>query len=181
MKRLKKLILFSIFLAGITLSGFSLDEKQLQFLKNQGFTKEDLQGITEIYIEAQKIIQMEQAEVQISRAQINKILLNSNPVRKEIEKILKTALECELKIRMAEIDKQLKSRKLLGDRKWATLVKAVKIWEEQKKWQTSNILPGKNTERPQQWNQNKEKRLRELYRELEELLGHRTPQQPRSR
>jgi len=116
---------------------FSMEDYETPFLKRLNFTDEEISRLVDMQQEAQAVILRAQAEVDVYRAQIKKALLASNPNLKEIEKLLREAMEWEIKIRMAEIEKEIKARSLLGDKKWAMLVRALRERAEaqrEKQW-----------------------------------------------
>ena len=123
MKRLIWILIFSLIIAGFV-SAF--DEEERPFLMEMGLTEEQINNLIEIHERTQKTVQAAQVEVEILRAQLKKHLISDQPNIRTAEKLLRSALEWELKIRVAQIEKELEARKLLGDKKWAQLVRAVK-------------------------------------------------------
>jgi hypothetical protein len=62
------------------------------------------------------------ADVTADRAFLTRQLLLPSVTLKDLEPTVRHSIEAELKIRLAELDRQLKIRKLLGDKRWARLM-----------------------------------------------------------
>jgi hypothetical protein len=91
---------------------------QVAALKLSG---DELTGLEDIVLADNRIIQLSRGEVNADRAELTRLLLRSNVTTKDLEPTVRHSIEAEMQIRMAELDRQLKIRKLIGDARWASL------------------------------------------------------------
>ncbi|GEM_PF-2762709 len=155
-----------------TISVYSQTQAELneQVLTRLGFTDDEIKGLMAIQEETQKTIVLAKAEMDIYRAELKKLLLNPDVNMKDVEKILRQSMEWELKMRLAQIKREVESRKLVGDKKWARLVQYLRKVAQRKKLNRVN----NNVQRPKagapRLNPSREERIKALIRELEKLL-----------
>jgi Spy/CpxP family protein refolding chaperone len=123
MKRIPVTALFLLFGAGLA---FSLDGIEAPLLERLGIPQEDIERIEEIRYDAQKTVRAAQAELEIYRARLKKLLLDAQADLREVEALLREAMSWELKIRLTQIEQELKIRRLLGDENWDKLVRALR-------------------------------------------------------
>jgi adenine specific DNA methylase Mod len=84
-------------------------------------SSDELKSLEDIVIEANRTIQTARGEVNADRVELTRALLLPGVTTKDLEPIVRRSIEAEMSIRMAELDRQLKIRKLLGDSRWASL------------------------------------------------------------
>jgi Spy/CpxP family protein refolding chaperone len=123
MKRIPVTALFLLFGAGLA---FSLDGIEAPLLERLGIPQEDIERIEEIRYDAQKTVRAAQAELEIYRARLKKLLLDAQADLREVEALLREAMSWELKIRLTQIEQELKIRRLLGEENWDKLVRALR-------------------------------------------------------
>ena len=147
-------------------------------LKRLGFSAGEIKKITKIYEETQKTVMNARAEIDIYRAELKKLLLNPNVDMKEVEKLLKKSLEWELKMRLAQIEREVKIRKLVGDRKWARLVQYFRRLRlksiEAGRVRIEKQKTRKNIPERKEMKGSREERIRALLKELERLLSEKS-------
>jgi len=85
------------------------------------FSEEELTALEKTAAKFRDRLQLNRAEIDILRAQTGKLLLSKQVDLEQIRVLVKKSLEFELDIRMAEIERQIDLRKLLGDERWAVL------------------------------------------------------------
>jgi len=130
---MKRVLLATLLiLAGAGLA-FSQDRVETPLLERLGIPQEDIERIEELRYEAQKTIQEAEAELAIYRARIRKILLDAEADLREVEKLLREAMNYELKIRLTQIEQELKMRRLLGEENWDKIVRAMRMHGEREK------------------------------------------------
>jgi hypothetical protein len=82
---------------------------------------DELGSLENIVLEANRTIQVARGEVNADRAELTRTLLQPSVTTKDLEPIVRRSIEAEMTIRMAELDRQLKIRNLLGNARWASL------------------------------------------------------------
>jgi hypothetical protein len=99
-----------------------------QLFERLGLNETQRKGAGEIVAREDKVIREAQAELNIRRAQLEKLLLDPTPDMREVERILQSSLEWKLKSEMAGIRRRVEIRALLGEEKWEDLVRAWRGW-----------------------------------------------------
>lgn len=127
----KAVCLLSILLAGFSMSAQTTDPVDVGQLKALvvplKLTPEELTSLEDIALAAYKTIGAAQAEISGDTAELTRQLLLHDVELKNLEPIVRKSVNGEYKVRMANLDRQLKIRQLLGDGRWALLFKAVRI------------------------------------------------------
>jgi hypothetical protein len=160
---------------------FAQDAAGEQFLKKIGLTDEQIIRIEAIQDVSQAEIRKAQAELAVAKAQLAKLLLNVEANMKDIEKSVRAATEWEIQVKLAQIARELRLRKLIGDRKWQQLTQALRQRQEalREKAQAAQAT-GKGKapqagDTPKGWANgsevSKQQRARTLLKELLDLLG----------
>jgi len=112
--------LFLLLAAGV----FADDPKPsiLTQIKGLGLGDSDVQSLEDIVLGSYQAIVVARADVTSDRAVMTRQLLLPTVTVKDLEPTVRHSIEAELKIRLAELDRQLKIRKLIGNKRWATLM-----------------------------------------------------------
>jgi hypothetical protein len=152
-----------------------------QFLKKIGLTDEQITQIEAVQDQSQAEIQKAQAELAIAKAQLAKLLLNVEANMKDIEKSVRAATEWEIQVKLAQIARELKLRKLIGDRKWQQLTQALRQRQEALREKAEAPDAAARGKAPQAGDKpkgkadgsevSKQQRARTLLKELLDLLG----------
>ncbi len=122
---MKRLIL--ICLLGLIAVGFaySQDWDNPQILKRLELGEEEIANIREVFEQTEKEIREARLEIDILKAQLRKLLFQQQVNMREVERLLRDSLGWEMKERMAQIQRQVQLRTLLGDAKYARLTETV--------------------------------------------------------
>jgi hypothetical protein len=83
--------------------------------------EEDIKKAVELHQEAGKTIEIAKKEQSLLKTKLKYDLMDPQVDMEEVEKILRDTLEWELKIQMAQIERDLELRNLLGDDIWARM------------------------------------------------------------
>lgn len=111
MKRtLSFLLAFFLITAGLYAFPYSADK-----LKEAGLNDQEIKKVEEIYLKYQNEKKKATAELNIIKAKIDKELIADNVNMTEVEKLMRESLEWKLKIEMANIQKRIELKKLLGE------------------------------------------------------------------
>ena len=126
----KKTIIAVLLTCFLAAAGFTQDFNNPQIMEKLGLTQEQVTQLTRIHEEAEKIIRAAQLDIDIERAQLKKLLFQSNVDLRQVERRLKSILDLEYKLRLAEITREVKARKVIGDKEWARLTQMIRIRRE---------------------------------------------------
>ncbi len=94
-------------------------------VKRFDLTDKQADQLISIYADSQQALRKAQAEVNVQKALLARLLLDTDANMREVEKVLRQAMEAELQIRMIQIQRELEARKLIGDRRWIRVRDAV--------------------------------------------------------
>lgn len=119
-------VLLGLFLLLGSVAAYGDDAKPpiVTQIKGLGLSDGDVQALEDVVLAAYQTIVTARADVTTDRAVITRQLLLPNVTVKDLEPTVRHSIEAELRIRLAELDRQLKIRKLIGDKRWATLMDA---------------------------------------------------------
>lgn len=122
---IKKTSLLLIFAVAVLVSAGAqtdrIDRDNIAILQRLELNAQELQSIVNIQKEYLDSRKMPQAELDVIRAQVTRELLADNPDLGAIERLIRTGLDFEVTIRMAEIKRELAMKNVLGDRRWAVM------------------------------------------------------------
>ena len=122
MRRLAVICLLGLIAVGFA---YSQDWDTPQILKRLDLGEEEIENIREAFEKTEKEIREARLEIDILKAQLRKLLFQQQVNMREVERLLRDSLEWEMKERMAQIQRQVQLRTLLGDTKYARLMEAV--------------------------------------------------------
>ena len=99
----RTLVVMGLFLIPLLLlSPQGMDNPEV--LEKFGLNEEEIERVMDIQAKAEKIIEGARLELNLLKAQLEKLLFDVNVSMKEVEKLLKSSLEWKLKAELAEID-----------------------------------------------------------------------------
>lgn len=122
MRRLVVICLLGLIAVGFA---FSQDWDNPQILKRLDLGEEEIANIREVFEKTEMEIREARLEIDILKAQLRKLLFQQQVNMREVERLLRDSLEWEMKERMAQIQRQVQLRTLLGDTKYARLTETV--------------------------------------------------------
>ncbi|MEE9306306.1 MAG: hypothetical protein V3V57_02115 [Spirochaetia bacterium] len=133
MRRLAVICLLGLIAVGFA---YSQDWDNPQILKRLDLGEEEMANIREVFEKTEKEIREARLEIDILKAQLRKLLFQQQVNMHEVERLLRDSLEWEMKERMAQLQRQVQLRTLLGDTKYARLMETVetrrRVQEEEK-------------------------------------------------
>lgn len=127
MKKSIIVLLLTVFLAAV---GFAQDFNNPQVMEKLGLTQEQATQLTRIHEESEKIIVEAKLDIEIQKAELKKLLFQSNVDLRQVERKLKSIFDLEYKLRLEEITREVKARKIIGDKKWAQLTHMIRARRE---------------------------------------------------
>ena len=137
-------------------------EPEEAMMRRLGISEEKIQILTNINEETVGKVRTAQAEVEIYKARLKRLLLNANVDLEEVEKLLKEAMNWEIQIRFAQIQRETQMRRILGERQFQRMMLAMNRIKEEREQRIKDEI--------KRWNPERIERLRDLLRELMELV-----------
>jgi hypothetical protein len=97
------------------------DAVKAQLVKRLGLTDKQAEQFIGIYTDSTVELAKARAEIKVQKALLEKLLLDVDVGEREVEKVLRQAMEAELQVRLIQIRRELAARRLIGDRRWIQL------------------------------------------------------------
>ncbi len=135
---MKKIWFISLLLCMIAAGAFAQEIDNPQILRKLGLTEEEIIQIMKIQRETQKVQIEAQIELNLYKAQLEKILFYPDVDMKEVEKILKASMEWKLRFELAKIRRRVEVRKIMGEERWEKLLR---VWKMDKQKSRSTQSP----------------------------------------
>lgn len=119
---MNKIWLMPVLICTLAAAAYSQDIGNPQILRELGLTDEEMLRVIEIRENTQKVQREAQIELNLYKAQLEKLLFPAEVDMKEVERLLKASLEWKLKLEFAEVRKRVEIRKILGEDRWEKLL-----------------------------------------------------------
>jgi hypothetical protein len=136
-----------------------------QLVRRIGLTEQQAEKFVAIYADSAEELAKARAEIAVQKALLQKLLLDVDANEREVERILRQAMEAELQVRMIQIRRELASRKLIGDRRWRQLRDLLRRLAVQKARLAVRVAPARQAQ-PEL-----DEKEQALLQELADLLG----------
>lgn len=92
-----------------------------------GIPEAQLKQAEKIYQDAQQEMKTDQAEIDVRKAELTRALIDEKPNMTNVQDLLHQGLDWEYKLRLAQIQRDLRVRQLLGDTNWTEYRTAVQL------------------------------------------------------
>ena len=95
-----------------------------------GLNEGETEGMLRVYRETDEMIHEADLELDIYRAQLAKLLYSRDVDMGEVEKLLRTSYEWQLKRQLAQIRRQVEIRRILGDERWSQYSRIIRNMQQ---------------------------------------------------
>ena len=116
--------------AAAQVTDFSLEPEVLLRL---GVTEEELGQMQEVDTSTRAAKREAQIELEILTARLKRALLPTDPRMREVEELLREAMDWEFRMRLADIRRQIRIRQVLGDERYTRIRELVRRRQEQQR------------------------------------------------
>jgi hypothetical protein len=99
-----------------------------EVLKKFGLDDQEIERIMQIQAEADRTIGEARVELNLLKAQLEKLLFDVNVEMREVEKLLRDSMEWKIKAELAEIRRRVELRKIFGEERWPKFLRALRRW-----------------------------------------------------
>lgn len=86
-------------------------------------TDKEVNDLRDAWAAGQKAIQIADADREVKASELKRLLLDPKVDMAAVQKTLHEGMELEYKVRMAQIERTIKAREILGPERWARLQK----------------------------------------------------------
>jgi len=118
---MRRIVVIMVVLAIAASAAGAQEEVKGQLVKRLGLTSQQAEQFIAIYADGAIDLAKARAEINVQKAVLAKLLLDVDANDREVEKVLRQAMEAEIQVRMVQIRRELAGRKLLGDKRWRQL------------------------------------------------------------
>ena len=101
-------------------------------LKRAGFDEAQIKKATTMQTKAAEAQKVDQVDLNLFRAQLEKELLATDPDMAKVEKLLRGSADQRVKMEMGQIRLRVELRKLAGEDRWTRLVQALQARRDQR-------------------------------------------------
>ncbi len=140
---MKRIIVALGILAFAVSSAGAQDAVQAQLVKRLGLTDQQAEQFVAIDADSAADLAKARAEINVQKAVLAKLLLDVTVSDREVEKVLRQAMEAELQARLVQIRRELAARKLIGDRRWIQLRELLRRLTAQKAREAARDAQGR--------------------------------------
>ena len=164
MKRI--IVVLCVLALAATLAG-AQEAVKTRLARRLGLTEQQAEQFIAIYTDSAEELARARADVNVQKALLAKLLLDADANDREVEKVLRQAMEAELQVRLIQVRRELAARKLVGDRRWLQLRELLRRLAAQKAREAARQAGGRQATDEAEL----DARERALLQELADLLG----------
>ncbi len=111
-------------LAAAALAAQPIPWDDTRLYERLGLSEQQTRSIQETVTREDKVMREAQAELNIRRAQLERLLLDADPDMKQVERLLQSTVDWKVKSEMAGIRLRVEVRRIMGEQKWDQLLRA---------------------------------------------------------
>lgn len=122
-----KKIIFVVMILVITASVvFAQDIFDPRLLTQIGLSADEIEGIQEIQFSSEKKIREANVEMNILKAQLEKLLLDEHPDMNQVRKTIEATLKWRVQTEIANVETRVQIREKMGSENWENLLRLKK-------------------------------------------------------
>ena len=122
MKRIALAVLLTL-VAGLAAAQTIYSQRLLETL---GLAEEEIEQIVELERRTQLELRRHEADLEIRKAELARLLLDEDPNMRQVERNLRETAAVEVEIRLLEIERELAIREVVGTERWTRIVQAIR-------------------------------------------------------
>ena len=116
-------------------------QQALQLFERIGLSEEETEQVSALIRESERTKKEASLELNLVKAQLEKLLFPVDVDLRQVEKLLHTSLEWKLKAELAEMKLRVELRKLLGEERWERYLWFLRSRRAQAAKQNPNSTP----------------------------------------
>ncbi len=121
---MKKFPLIAAFLLLVVCVTAAQPIDNTEILKKFGLDDEEIERVMAVQNATERIIQEARVELNLLKAQLEKLLFGIDVDMNRVEKLLRQSIDWKLKSELAEIKRRVEIRKLFGEERWSKFLRA---------------------------------------------------------
>lgn len=120
---MKKLLFILIILTLTATVLFAQNMFDPRLLTRVGLSTEEIEELQEIQYQAEKKIREASVEINILKAQLEKLLLNEDPDMNQVRKTIEATLRWRIQTEIANVEARVQIREKMGSENWEKMLK----------------------------------------------------------
>ena len=122
---MKHLLIAMVLISGILLSAVAQENGQFfesaRIQKDLALTDTEVKNLRELWDSSQNAIKVINADRDVKASELKRLLVETKVDMNAVQKTLREAMDLEYKLRLAQIERTVKARDILGEERWARL------------------------------------------------------------
>jgi hypothetical protein len=127
---MKRMIIAAVLLTGLAAAAMAQDIDRFfdnaKVRKELNLTDKEVLDLQKVWDDSQKSIQVANADRDVKASELKRLLLESPVNMNAVQKSLRDAMDIEYKIRLAQIERVVKAREILGEKRWADVQRYIR-------------------------------------------------------
>ena len=123
---MRRKIVAALLLALAAGAAFAQTDEDRRLWQKLGLSEEQIAQASAVFERTEKVVREARAEIDVLKAELRRQLLRDQVDMAQVEKQLRSSLEWEYRLRLAQITRQVDLRRLLGDETYARLMQAIR-------------------------------------------------------
>ncbi len=147
---MKKLIFVMMILVITAAAVFAQDIFDPRLLTQIGLSAEEIEEIQEIQFQSEKKIREANVEMNVLKAQLEKLLLDEHPDMDQVRKTIEATLRWRIQTEIANVEARVQIREKIGSENWENLLRLRKKIQQRIQNNTtiqSQVAPNAGTDR----------------------------------
>ena len=126
---MKRILVTAILILSVSLLHAQAGSAE-RLLQSLGLTEDEIEQVIEVERESAVRIQRLRADLDVQKAALARLLLDESPTMRLVERNLRASADIEVQIRLVEIERELRIRRIVGTDRWTRIVQAQRVRRE---------------------------------------------------
>jgi hypothetical protein len=127
---MRRLMIAGLLLTGLIVTAAAQDIDRLfdndKVRQDLSLTDKEVQDLKNLWNDTQKQMELARADREVRASELKRLLLETPVNMSAVQKSLRDAMDVEYRLRLAQIDRAVKAKEILGDKRWADLQKMMR-------------------------------------------------------
>jgi hypothetical protein len=126
---MKRILVSSILILSVSLLHAQAGSAE-RLLQSLGLTEDEIEQVIEVERESAVRTARLRADLDVQKAALARLLLDESPTMRLVERNLRASADIEVQIRLVEIERELRIRRIVGTDRWTRIVQAQRVRRE---------------------------------------------------
>ena len=126
---MKRILVITILILSVSLLHAQAGSAE-RLLQSLGLTEDEIEQVIEVERESAVRTERLRADLDVQKAALARLLLDESPAMRLVERNLRASADIEVQIRLVEIERELRIRRIVGTDRWTRIVQAQRVRRE---------------------------------------------------